>query len=139
MSNIINILKKNNLKISELLKAILIVVLVGILFIIFYKNFDNNSHKKIPSEQNININDREILNRLNKLILLPENTQPNIAEILDIEALKEQQPNFFANAKNGDRIIIYPEMAIIFSVTENKIIKIGPVLNNVKNVENKLQ
>lgn len=49
-----------------------------------------------------------------------------MAIVTDIDKLKEDQP-FFANAtKNGDRLIIYPDMAIIYDAKANKIVKVGP-------------
>lgn len=68
-----------------------------------------------------------VLESLKKIMLLPDDIEPTMAVINDVEALKAQQPNFFANAKNGDRIIVYPTLAIIYDYEANKIIHVGPV------------
>jgi hypothetical protein len=72
--------------------------------------------------------DAQVLARLKTIILLPD-TVPTMAIITNADILKSQQPGFFANAKNGDRLIIYPDLAIIYDYSANKIIKIGPVQN----------
>jgi hypothetical protein len=50
-----------------------------------------------------------------------------MAVVTDAEALKKQQPVFFSNVKNGDHVIIYPDMALIYDYQNNKIMKVGPV------------
>ena len=52
-----------------------------------------------------------------------------MAVVTDAETLKKQQPEFFANVKNGYRLIIYPDLAILYDYNANKIIKVGPVQN----------
>ncbi|MBN1325494.1 hypothetical protein JW977_00735 [Candidatus Falkowbacteria bacterium] len=82
---------------------------------------------KIKQQQQISAEDRAILEQLGKIILLPKDIMPTMAVVTDVEALKKVQPGFFNNAKNGDRLIIYPDKAILFDVAANKIIQVGPV------------
>jgi hypothetical protein len=46
---------------------------------------------------------------------------------VDIEALKEENPEFYKNAKNGDLLVIFSEKAILFREEEGKIINVAPV------------
>lgn len=69
--------------------------------------------------------DRHILTaQVAKLILLPSDEVPQIATVLDASLLKNQP--FFVNAKNGDRILIYPKAmkALLFRPSEQRIIEI---------------
>jgi uncharacterized protein YneF (UPF0154 family) len=68
----------------------------------------------------------EILENLGSIILLPDE-EPTMATLLDIEELKKENPEFYANAQKGDLLVIYSEKAIIFRETENKIINVAPV------------
>jgi hypothetical protein len=63
---------------------------------------------------------------LREIMLLPDE-QPTIATLVDIEALKEENPEFYKNAKNGDLLVIYSEKAILFREEEGKIINVAPV------------
>ncbi|MDD5341647.1 MAG: hypothetical protein PHC97_04430 [Patescibacteria group bacterium] len=81
---------------------------------------------QMHQQQIIPREDKEILAKLGEIMLLPEGT-PTMALITDAAALKKQQPLFFANAKNGDRLIIYSDKAIIYDAEANKIIQVGPV------------
>jgi hypothetical protein len=71
--------------------------------------------------------DKAVLESLGKIMLLPKDTTPTMAVINDIETLKKEQPAFFSDAKNGDRVILYPTMAIVYDYQANKIIHVGPV------------
>lgn len=73
--------------------------------------------------------DSQILAKLKTIILLPDDVTPTMAVVTDAAVLKKQQPAFFADCKNGDRLIIYPNLAIVYDYTANKIIKVGPVQN----------
>lgn len=71
--------------------------------------------------------DREVLVRLGEIMELPEAVVPIMAIITDVAAVQKQQPTFFAKARNGHRLIVYPEMAILYDFESNKIIHSGPV------------
>jgi hypothetical protein len=66
-----------------------------------------------------------LLKKVSKIMLLPTET-PQIVQIQDVEKLKAQQP-FFKDAQNGDEVLIYTNMAIVYSPSMNKIINVGPV------------
>lgn len=68
-----------------------------------------------------------LLASVGKLIDLPKGETPTIATVSDVTKLKDQP--FFANAKNGDKVIIYTnaKKAILYSPMENKIVDVAPV------------
>ncbi len=69
----------------------------------------------------------QTLSKVSKLIELPQNEAPEIAVISDINKLKDQ--TFFANAQNGDKVIMYikTKKAFIYRPTTNKLIEVGPI------------
>lgn len=121
-------------KMPKWLKIILSLLFIIIVALGIYAALDKAGYIKalqlafqIQKQTALNKADEVVLSDLKKIILLPEDINPTMAIITDIEALKKQQPEFFTNAKNGDRVIIYSDMAIIFDAEANKIIKVGPV------------
>jgi hypothetical protein len=64
---------------------------------------------------------------LSKLIVLPTDEQPTIATVADPSKLKDQL--FFANAKTGDRVIIYTNArkAILYDPVAKQIIEVAPI------------
>lgn len=70
---------------------------------------------------------KALIRRVSELIVLPEDEQPTIATVTDIERLKDQP--FFAKAKNGDKVLIYTnaKKAILYDPVSNKIVEVAPV------------
>lgn len=64
--------------------------------------------------------------KVGKLMVLPVGETPTIATIVDPSKLNDNK--FFANAREGDRLLLYPisKMAILYNPGENKIIEVGP-------------
>ena len=73
--------------------------------------------------------DARVLARLQQILLLPTDAKPLIAVITDVNLFKKNQPEFFAAAKNGNRLVIYPNKAIIYDDSAHRIVKVGPVEN----------
>lgn len=72
----------------------------------------------------------DLLERLGRHMFLPADETPVVATITDIKSLSQGRP-FYQNAQNGDKVIIYTgsKMAIIYNPTADKIVNIGPVIN----------
>jgi hypothetical protein len=71
--------------------------------------------------------DQRVLEKLKKIILLPDDVTPTMAIVTDAELLKRSRPDFFADAEDGDRLVLYPDLAILYSDRRGQIIKVGPV------------
>ncbi|MDP2692608.1 MAG: LytR C-terminal domain-containing protein [bacterium] len=76
----------------------------------------------------------KVVSAVGKLILLSETEMPTIATIEDAAALATEQA-FFSKAQNGDKILIYSDRAIIYSVERNLLVNVGPVFFNNDNAE----
>jgi len=68
----------------------------------------------------------KVLKDVGKLILLPINETPTVATIEDAQALAKDQA-FFADAQNGDKVLIYSNRAMIYSPERNVLVNVGPV------------
>lgn len=71
-----------------------------------------------------------------KLIALPSDEKPTVATVTDLERVKDQP--FFANAKNGDKVLIYTNArkAILYRQSEKRIIEVGTVNINQQDQTN---
>lgn len=67
-----------------------------------------------------------IVNEVGKLIVLPTDETPTVATVTDLSKLAGQP--FFANAKIGDKVLIYTQAqkAILYDPIANKIIELAP-------------
>lgn len=70
---------------------------------------------------------QDLVAQVGKLMVLPEG-EPTVATVVDAEALAKEQ-EFFKDAKNGDKVLIYKDKAILFNVAESRIVNVGPVLS----------
>jgi len=66
----------------------------------------------------------EIAGKVGKIMMLP-NESPTLATVTDVGKLKNQ--SFFANAENGDKVLIFPstQKAILYRPGVNKIIEVA--------------
>jgi hypothetical protein len=119
-----SMIKKKAKKIKPFIIVILSVIVVAIIFsVIFYirsSSSVNNPQASIAETKNI-------LDEVGKLIILPKDEMPIIATVTDLDKLKGQ--SFFANAKIGDKVLIYnkSEKAILYDPVLNKIVEIAPI------------
>jgi|GEM_PF-5586996 len=68
---------------------------------------------------------KKILAEVSRLMILPDGT-PQIATVQDAKVLSAAQP-FFSTASNGDVLLVYPDRAILYSPSLNKIVNVGSI------------
>lgn len=80
--------------------------------------------QKQIAKQEIN----DLLAKVRKHMVLPENEEPVVATITDKELLAKEQP-FYSQAHNGDRVIAYmtARKAIIYDPLRDLIVNSGPI------------
>jgi len=69
-----------------------------------------------------------IVEKVKRLMILPDNELPQMAEIRDAALAAKEQP-FYTGAQNGDKILVYltTRKAIIYSPARDLIVNVGPV------------
>lgn len=75
-----------------------------------------------------------MVEEVGKIYALPKDETPTIATVIDKEKLKDQP--FFANAQNGDKILIYTKAkkAIVYRPKEKVIVNAGPIALDQKSL-----
>jgi hypothetical protein len=70
---------------------------------------------------------QQLINKISQLVALPPGENPTIATVNDASKLKSQQ--FFANAKDGDKLLIYSKsgMAVLYRPSTNRVIEYSKV------------
>lgn len=70
---------------------------------------------------------KKITDAVSKLMVLPTKEEPIVVTVLDKKKLKDQ--DFFKNAENGDKVIVYSvsKQAILYRPSINKIIQVAPL------------
>jgi flagellar basal body-associated protein FliL len=113
---------------SIIIVAIIIAIAVSFYFYIQYQKAQKllQNPTLVASEET-----RSLIAKVSNLIELPKGEDPIIATVSDINKLKDQP--FFANAQNGDKVLIYEKAreAILYRPSINKIIQVAPVSTTV--------
>ena len=99
----------------------LLLILSVTVSVYFYQEATTNPQKEAEKEL------QETIEAVGKLMVLPVDETPTLATVSDPEKLRDQ--SFFANAKKGDRVLIYSSSrkAILYSPSLNKIIEVSPL------------
>jgi hypothetical protein len=125
---------KKHLQLQFFLKSPVGMLAVGIILLTalvpsfyFYQKYQET--QKILQNPNA-VSQKEIeslITKIGKHIVLPTGEIPTLATVSDINQLKGQE--FFKNAKNGDKVLIYQnaKKAILYRPSINRIIEVGPV------------
>lgn len=115
-----------NFKNKELI--ITAAVVVGVLIVggggyFYYQAQQTNLNPQDATEEQ----NRKTIEEIGKIMDLPQGEQPTVATVTDINALSNQP--FFAKAKNGDRVLIYPTAgkAILYDPGAKRIINVSPI------------
>ena len=113
----------NSQKVVWGILAVLVVVALGAA-VYFYVQLNQlrEDPQKVAQEEA-----KTLVTKVGKLIVLPEGEEPTVATVTDPNLLQDQP--FFANAKAGDKVLIYTNArkAILYNPEENKIVEVAPV------------
>lgn len=70
---------------------------------------------------------RELIDKVAKHIVLKSGEDPTVATIQDVEILKRQNPVFYKDAQNGDRLLIWSDKAVLYSQDRDIILAVLPI------------
>ncbi len=118
--------KVKKIKPIHLAIFLLLIVSATIGLLYFRSQQDLINFRKDP--QNIAKNDANaIIEKVGKIMILPQGEAPTIASVTDPDKLKSQP--FFAASLKGDKVLIYSKAkkAILFRPGSNKIVEVAPL------------
>lgn len=112
-------------------KGLLITLFIVLLLLLGYLLSENQRYReKLQTASKTatppSADTKSLLEKVGKLIVLPQGEEPTIATVTDVERLKSNQP-FFAQAKNGDKVLIYSNKAILYDPVADKIVEVATI------------
>jgi hypothetical protein len=124
--------KKRILNLSN--AGLIVIVVLAILFLgtlgttyYFYQKAHSITSKDPQKEL------EQTIKMVGKHLVLPTNETPTMATVSDPEKLKDQA--FFANAKKGDKVLIYAnsQKAILYDPEADRIVEVAPINTSTAN------
>lgn len=90
------------------------------------KNKLTKANSSKPASQNAS---EELVDKVGRLVVLPSNETPAIATVENASKLKDQL--FFANSKDGDKVLIYSKSsrAVLYRPSTNQVVEYSKYAN----------
>lgn len=115
--------------IKKLLKFVFVIIFLGLIATsgYFYYQYNKLAGSPVASQIQAEQEAQKTIEDVGKLILLSKDETPTVATVTDIDKLKDQP--FFKDAKNGNKVLIYPNLkqVIVYDPIANLIINVGSV------------
>lgn len=107
----------------------MLVLLIGALGATYY--FYQKANATAPKDPMKDL--QQTIAMVGKHLVLPTDETPTMATVSDPEKLKDQA--FFANAKKGDKVLIYAnaQKAILYDPSSDRIVEVAPINTNTAN------
>lgn len=103
-----------------------ILIFIAITGVAVYSTYELRQLKNPAYQQQaLEKKTKQVIDKVSRIMELPEET-PQLATVSDVDVLKKTQ-SFFVKAQNGDQVLVYSDMAILFRPSSNKIINVAPV------------
>jgi hypothetical protein len=114
-------------------KVILTITIVAISIgtAAYFWNEARNTHNQSPetvATKNQEESDK-VVESLGKILYLDGDSKPTVARIENPEILRNTNAEFYKNTQAGDYLVLYPNRAIIYRLSENQIINFAPIIN----------
>jgi lipopolysaccharide export LptBFGC system permease protein LptF len=119
---------KNNKKL--IVSLIIVAILAALVTVLVVQRLEiNRLNNPAAVAEQAKADATKLKDKVSKLMQLPDE-EATIATVQDSDKLKEQE--FFKNAKNGDKVLIFTtdKKAVIYRESENKVINSGPIVLN---------
>lgn len=124
--------QKASAKISPLTIAVIVIVLVTALVLGFKQAWSGpskESEKAASPSASTSAPEgiRELIEKVSRHIAVNPGEDPTVATIQDISILKQQNPAFYKDAQNGDRLLVWTDKAVLYSPTRDVILAVLPI------------
>ena len=112
-----NLYEKNQRRISlsRSFKVMFLSIVSGLVVVIVIFGYINSTKTKAES-----VTQENVISQLSKQISLPSEAPVTFLRVSDAKSLSLQD-EFYKNVQNGDYIIVYSSMALVYDFSNNKI------------------
>ncbi|MFZ6015374.1 MAG: LytR C-terminal domain-containing protein [Patescibacteria group bacterium] len=119
------------------LLAVIAIVLIAAAVLMFTNGLkkkepapDQTQIKEEQMKDVLNANDiSQLIKRISELIEIKKDEEPTVATVQDADLLRSGNPEFYKNAENGDRLLVWSDKAVLYSVSKDKLLSVMQLQN----------
>lgn len=71
-----------------------------------------------------------LISRVSQLITVKAGEEPTVATVQDAEMLKTSNPVFYKDVENGDRLLVWSDKAVLYSVKQDRLLSVMPIVGD---------
>ncbi len=71
-----------------------------------------------------------LISRVSQLITVKGGEEPTVATVQDAEMLKTSNPVFYKDVENGDRLLVWSDKAVLYSVKQDRLLSVMPIVGD---------
>jgi hypothetical protein len=107
-----------------------VVVISVLLAGYFYVEAENAREQSPEAVAARNLADSQrIVEKVSEILITESEAEPTVARVEDPQVLRDANPDFYKNVDAGDYLVLYPQRAIIYRESENRVINVAPIIN----------
>ncbi|MBI3331876.1 hypothetical protein HYZ99_02850 [Candidatus Peregrinibacteria bacterium] len=119
----------------KIFTAVLVVALIGLVFLLDMKRREAEARlaelslqlgEDDPNAEQNREQAKRIIDQVSQLIALPDDVEPTVASIVDVEVLRSRNA-FYNKAENGDYLLVTTDRAILYDPDADIILDVAPV------------
>lgn len=69
-----------------------------------------------------------VIKRVRELVVTNEQELPAVATIEDVSVLRPQNPVLYRDAQNGDRVLLWQDLIVVFSASRQRVLAAMPII-----------
>lgn len=72
----------------------------------------------------------QVIKRVRELVVTNDQELPAVATIEDVSVLRPQNPVLYRDAQNGDRVLLWQDLIVVFSSTRQRVLAVMPIIGS---------
>lgn len=114
--------------------AVLILVLIGT-YAYKAKNRVSVGNQNVQVAQGDAREMQALINKVSSVVVVTGDEVPSVATIQDIDLVRAQNPILYRGAQNGDRLLVWSDKAVVFSVAQQKVLSVMPLIKDQGDIQ----
>ncbi len=118
---------KGATRLSTLSVALLVLILVTAAILWAVSTLQKPSSSSATGESAASKDVQTLISDVSRHIVVKQDEQPTVATVQDADLLRKQNPEFYKDAQNGDRLLIWSDKAVLYSSSRDLILSVLPI------------